>query len=238
MVRRRGHRQQRFPAGRITTPPWWTRPGRTTLGRRPNTGDPDEQSDRSGRRDPGRDGASPGRVRPPPAPMPSSVSTASRLPPPTGCSGTTAAIRPRPSSARRTSSPSAGGSLPANSRVGRQAPSGCWRSWGSPSSMCERRAVLVSSTGGDVDELWSLFLLEKLTDEQLGLLCDRGRVEATGPGVIFRAGDPAHRFYVLLDGTISPFQQGRRPRRGDHPHRTAWSGHLQPAIDVHHAALS
>jgi signal transduction histidine kinase len=55
----------------------------------------------------------------------------------------------------------------------------------------------------DVDELRTLFLFEKLSDEQLGWLCARGRVEEFAPGVVVQEGDPATCFYVLLDGTLA-----------------------------------
>ncbi|WP_329129145.1 ATP-binding protein [Streptomyces sp. NBC_01476] len=51
-------------------------------------------------------------------------------------------------------------------------------------------------------ELRSLFLFEKLTDEQLDWLCRQGGAEAIGPGPVYAEGDPATCFYVLLEGTI------------------------------------
>jgi signal transduction histidine kinase len=53
-----------------------------------------------------------------------------------------------------------------------------------------------------VDELRALFLFEKLTDDQLQWLCERGHVELFGPGTIYAEGDPAACFYVLLEGTV------------------------------------
>ena len=53
-----------------------------------------------------------------------------------------------------------------------------------------------------VDELRTLFLFEKLTDDQLEWLCREGRVELAEPGPVYREGDPATSFYVLLEGTI------------------------------------
>ena len=53
-----------------------------------------------------------------------------------------------------------------------------------------------------VEELRTLFLFEKLTDEQLRWLCERGRVELFEPGPVYAEGDPATCFYVLLDGTV------------------------------------
>ncbi len=54
-----------------------------------------------------------------------------------------------------------------------------------------------------MDELRSLFLFEKLTDDQLTWLCERGAVEHWEPGMVFREGDPATCFFVLLDGEIA-----------------------------------
>jgi signal transduction histidine kinase len=55
----------------------------------------------------------------------------------------------------------------------------------------------------DRDELRTLFLFEKLTDEQLDWLCARGHVEHHDAGVVIAEGDPATCLYVLLDGTIA-----------------------------------
>ena len=52
------------------------------------------------------------------------------------------------------------------------------------------------------DELRTLFLFEKLTDAQLDWLCQRGRVEVMPAGPVYAEGDPATRFYVLLEGTV------------------------------------
>jgi signal transduction histidine kinase len=54
-----------------------------------------------------------------------------------------------------------------------------------------------------VDELRTLFLFEKLTDDQLWWLCERGHVEAFPPGRVFTEGDPATCLYVLLEGTVA-----------------------------------
>jgi signal transduction histidine kinase len=54
----------------------------------------------------------------------------------------------------------------------------------------------------DVDELRTLFLFEKLTDEQLQWLCERGHTELIPPGPVFAEGAPATCFYVLLEGTL------------------------------------
>ncbi|HET7013319.1 MAG TPA: ATP-binding protein [Streptosporangiaceae bacterium] len=52
------------------------------------------------------------------------------------------------------------------------------------------------------DELRRLFLFEKLTDDQLRWLCERGRVELVDPGPVFAEGEPARYLYVLLSGTV------------------------------------
>src|SRR5579863_8139629 len=52
------------------------------------------------------------------------------------------------------------------------------------------------------DELRTLFLFEKLTDEQLTWLCERGNVEAFPVGPVYAEGEPATCFYVLLEGTV------------------------------------
>jgi signal transduction histidine kinase len=52
------------------------------------------------------------------------------------------------------------------------------------------------------DELRTLFLFEKLNEDQLEWLCQHGHVEHFDPGPIFREGDPATCFYVLLEGTV------------------------------------
>ena len=53
-----------------------------------------------------------------------------------------------------------------------------------------------------VDELRTLFLFEKLTDDQLQWLCERGHVELIEPGPVYAEGAPASCFYVLLSGTV------------------------------------
>jgi signal transduction histidine kinase len=52
------------------------------------------------------------------------------------------------------------------------------------------------------DELRALFLFEKLSDDQLAWLCQKGRVELVEPGPVYAEGDPAESFYVLLGGTV------------------------------------
>jgi signal transduction histidine kinase len=53
-----------------------------------------------------------------------------------------------------------------------------------------------------VDELRTLFLFEKLTDDQLQWLCERGHVELIPAGPVYAEGAEATCFYVLLEGTV------------------------------------
>ena len=54
-----------------------------------------------------------------------------------------------------------------------------------------------------MDELRTLFLFEKLTDDQLQWLCERGHAELIPPGPVFTPrATPATCFYVLLEGTL------------------------------------
>ncbi|HEU5418813.1 MAG TPA: ATP-binding protein [Streptosporangiaceae bacterium] len=57
------------------------------------------------------------------------------------------------------------------------------------------------------EELHSLFLFEKLTDDQLAWLCAEGRVERIEPGLVYSQGDPATCFYVLLSGEVVLLQR-------------------------------
>jgi signal transduction histidine kinase len=54
----------------------------------------------------------------------------------------------------------------------------------------------------DPSELRTLFLFEKLSDEQLERLCQEGHVEIIDPGPVFTEGDPARNLYVLIEGTL------------------------------------
>ena len=53
-----------------------------------------------------------------------------------------------------------------------------------------------------IDELRTLFLFEKLSDDQLAWLCREGYIEAFPAGPVYTEGDPASHFYVLLDGEV------------------------------------
>ena len=54
-----------------------------------------------------------------------------------------------------------------------------------------------------LDELRTLFLFEKLSDDQLAWLCEHGKTERYEPGWIYREGEPGRCFYIVLDGTIA-----------------------------------
>ena len=54
----------------------------------------------------------------------------------------------------------------------------------------------------DPDELRTLFLFEKLSQDQLEWLAREGDVETIEPGPLFAEGEPATCFYVLLSGTL------------------------------------
>jgi signal transduction histidine kinase len=54
----------------------------------------------------------------------------------------------------------------------------------------------------DPEELRTLFLFEKLTDDQLARLCQEGHVEIIESGQVFAEGDPAACLYVLIEGEV------------------------------------
>jgi signal transduction histidine kinase len=54
----------------------------------------------------------------------------------------------------------------------------------------------------DPAELRTLFLFEKLADDQLEGLCREGHVEVAEPGLVFTEGEPAQNLYVLIEGTV------------------------------------
>jgi signal transduction histidine kinase len=83
-----------------------------------------------------------------------------------------------------------------------------------------------------IDELRTLFLFEKLTDDQLTWLCERGHVELIEPGPVYAEGDPAVCFYVLLEGTVvlsrrigaDDVETGRISQRG--AYAGAWQAYM------------
>jgi signal transduction histidine kinase len=54
----------------------------------------------------------------------------------------------------------------------------------------------------DPTELRTLFLFEKLSDDQVERLCQEGHVEVIEPGPLYTEGDPARYLYVLIEGTV------------------------------------
>jgi signal transduction histidine kinase len=60
----------------------------------------------------------------------------------------------------------------------------------------------LGSLSCSVDELRTLFLFEKLADDQLRWLCERGHVELIPAGPVYAEGAPADCFYVLLEGAV------------------------------------
>jgi signal transduction histidine kinase len=83
-----------------------------------------------------------------------------------------------------------------------------------------------------IDELRTLFLFEKLTDDQLRWLCERGHVELLPAGPVFAEGAPAECFYVLLGGTVvmsrrvgpDDVETGRTSQRG--AYSGAWLAYM------------
>jgi signal transduction histidine kinase len=57
------------------------------------------------------------------------------------------------------------------------------------------------------EELRSLFLFERLNDDQLAWLCREGRAELFEPGTVYAEGDPATCLYVLLAGTVALYRR-------------------------------
>ncbi|WP_127504710.1 ATP-binding protein [Actinoplanes solisilvae] len=61
----------------------------------------------------------------------------------------------------------------------------------------------MTSPGLGIDELRTLFLFEKLDDGQLAWLRRAGTVQDRPAGWVYREGDPAESFFVLLAGTVA-----------------------------------
>jgi signal transduction histidine kinase len=92
---------------------------------------------------------------------------------------------------------------------------------------------MVQTKPCNVDELRTLFLFEKLSDEQLDYLCRKGRVEEHEPGIVFNEGDAATCFFVLIEGTIALSREVGGDEieinRTDQPgvYSGAWSAYLR-----------
>ena len=93
------------------------------------------------------------------------------------------------------------------------------------------------------DELRTLFLFEKLTDEQLQILCENGHIGEFAPGPICVEGDPASCFYVLLDGELVmskrsggvDVETNRTSQRG--VYCGAWSAYVPGEEHVYEASV-
>ncbi|WP_040790433.1 ATP-binding protein [Nocardia paucivorans] len=94
----------------------------------------------------------------------------------------------------------------------------------------------------DPAELRTLFLFEKLDDDQLAWLCADGRIEHLEPGPVFREGDPATCFYVLMDGELrlTKLSAGREIEMVHTAHRGsyagAWTAYLGDRAETHYSA--
>jgi signal transduction histidine kinase len=82
------------------------------------------------------------------------------------------------------------------------------------------------------DELRTLFLFEKLSDEQLDILCEAGHIETFPAGPLSQEGEPATCFYVMIDGELImskrsggvDIQTNRTSQRG--VYFGAWSAYI------------
>ena len=93
--------------------------------------------------------------------------------------------------------------------------------------------------GCDPEELRTLFLFEKLSDEQLDRLCREGHVETFESGQVFAEGDPASNLYILIEGAVvtskrlsgDDVEVGRTGQRGVYSGAyTAYLGDRVPQI--------
>jgi signal transduction histidine kinase len=85
------------------------------------------------------------------------------------------------------------------------------------------------------DALRELFLFEKLSDGQLAWLADRGEVRSYPAGVtVCTAGEPATRFFMLLEGTLSMSVRagGSEIEVNRTDHRGAYAGASMSYLDV------
>ena len=72
------------------------------------------------------------------------------------------------------------------------------------------------------DELRTLFLFEKLDDEQLQTLCENGHIAVFEPGPVCIEGDPATCFYVMLDGELIMSKRSGGVDVVNQPNLSAW----------------
>jgi len=84
----------------------------------------------------------------------------------------------------------------------------------------------------DLDELRTLFLFEKLDDDQLLWLCEHGTVQQVGPGMLLTEGEPARCLFVLIEGEVAVYRRvgdddvevSRTDQRG--VYAGAWNAYL------------
>jgi signal transduction histidine kinase len=92
-------------------------------------------------------------------------------------------------------------------------------------------------------ELRTLFLFEKLSDEQLQTLCQNGHIAMFEPGPVTVEGQPATCFYVLLDGELVmskrsggvDVETNRTSQRG--VYCGAWSAYIPNEEQVYQASV-
>jgi signal transduction histidine kinase len=101
---------------------------------------------------------------------------------------------------------------------------------------------MVQQVACDIDELRTLFLFEKLSDEQLAFLCERGGIEVWEPGIVYNEGDAATCFFVLLDGELAllskvggeDVETTRTAQRG--AYAGAWQAYIGDRVDQRYQA--
>ena len=85
------------------------------------------------------------------------------------------------------------------------------------------------------EELAGLFLIERLSDDQLAWLAERGEVAAYEAGTtIYRVGEPATCLYVLLEGTLSMVMRaaGGELEVNRTDHRGTYAGAFMAFLDL------
>jgi signal transduction histidine kinase len=85
------------------------------------------------------------------------------------------------------------------------------------------------------DELRELFLFEKLTDDQLAWLAERGEVAAYEAGdTVYQVGEPATCLFVLLEGTLSMLMRagGTEIEINRTDHRGTYAGAFFAYLDL------
>jgi signal transduction histidine kinase len=85
------------------------------------------------------------------------------------------------------------------------------------------------------EELAGLFLFERLSDDQLAWLAERGEVAAYEAGTtIYRVGEPATCLYVLLEGTLSMVMRaaGGELEVNRTDHRGTYAGAFMAFLDL------